>query len=71
MLSGLAAAIKVSPLPAYLNAADRTVNFLFSTMFRDSHLLHTYKSGTAIILGYLDDYAFLAAGLCWICSKQH
>jgi uncharacterized protein YyaL (SSP411 family) len=63
MLSGLAAAIKVSPLPAYLNAADRTVDFLFSTMFRDSHLLHTYKSGTAKILGYLDDYAFLAAGL--------
>ena len=63
MLSGLAAAIKISQLPAYLDAADRTVDFLFSKMFRDGHLLHTYKSGTAKILGYLDDYAFLAAGL--------
>ena len=26
-------------------------------------MLHTYKDGTAKILGYLDDYAFLAAGL--------
>jgi uncharacterized protein YyaL (SSP411 family) len=63
MLSGLAAAIKISPLPPYLEAAKRTVDFLFSKMFRDGYLLHTYKSGAAKILGYLDDYAFLAAGL--------
>jgi uncharacterized protein YyaL (SSP411 family) len=63
MLSGLAAAIKISSLPSYLDAAKRTVNFLFTRMFHDGYLLHTYKSGTAKILGYLDDYAFLAAGL--------
>ena len=63
MLSGFAAAIKISRHPAYLEAADRTVDFIFTKMFRDRHLLHTYKSGTAKILGYLDDYAFLAAGL--------
>jgi len=63
MLSGLAEAIKISPHPSYLEAANRTVNFIFTKMFRDGHLLHTYKSGTAKILGYLDDYAFLAAGL--------
>jgi uncharacterized protein YyaL (SSP411 family) len=63
MLSGLAEAIKISGNPAYLEAADRTVDFIFTKMFRDGRLLHTYKSGTGKILGYLDDYAFLAAGL--------
>ena len=63
MLSGIAEAIKISPQPIYLEAANRTVDFIFTKMFRDGHLLHTYKSGTAKILGYLDDYAFLAAGL--------
>jgi len=63
MLSGLAAAIKISSLPPYLEATKRTVDFLFTRMFRDGYLLHSYKSGMAKILGYLDDYAFLAAGL--------
>jgi uncharacterized protein YyaL (SSP411 family) len=63
MLSGLAEAIKISRHPAYLETAHRTVDFIFTKMFRDGRLLHTYKSGTGKILGYLDDYAFLAAGL--------
>jgi uncharacterized protein len=63
MLSGLAEAIKISRNPRYPEAANRTVDFIFTQMFRDGYLLHTYKSGTAKILGYLDDYAFLAAGL--------
>ena len=63
MLSGLAEAIKISPHPSYLETTNRTVDFIFTKMFRDGRLLHTYKSGTAKILGYLDDYAFLAAGL--------
>jgi uncharacterized protein YyaL (SSP411 family) len=32
-------------------------------MSRDGFLLHTYKDGQAKLLGYLDDYAFLAVGL--------
>ena len=63
MLSGLAEAIKISPASGYLETTNRTVDFIFTKMFRDGRLLHTYKSGTAKILGYLDDYAFLAAGL--------
>ena len=69
MLSGLAEAIKISRNPAYLEAANRTVDFIFTKMFRDGRLLHTYKNGTGKILGYLDDYAFLAAGL-WISSRR-
>ena len=63
MLSGLAEAINISPHQAYVDAATRTVQFIFSKMFRDRHLLHTYKDGKAKLLGYLDDYAFLAIGL--------
>ncbi len=63
MLSGLAEAIKVSPRPACAEAAQRTVDFIFRKMFRDGRLLHTYKDGTAKLLGYLDDYAFLGVGL--------
>jgi uncharacterized protein len=63
MLSGLAEAIKISPRQSYLDTVNRTLQFFFSKMFRDGHLLHTYKDGTAKLLGYLDDYAFMAVGL--------
>ena len=63
MLSGLAEAIKLSGNPAWIEAAKRTVEFIFGKMFRDGFLLHTYKDGQAKLLGYLDDYAFLAVGL--------
>ncbi|HEX2226759.1 MAG TPA: thioredoxin domain-containing protein [Candidatus Binatia bacterium] len=63
MLSGLAEAIKITGNPEYRKAAMRTVEFIFAQMFRDGRLLHTYKNGIAKILGYLDDYAFLAIGL--------
>jgi uncharacterized protein YyaL (SSP411 family) len=63
MLSGLAQAIKINGNRDYKSAAARTVEFIFSRMFRDGRLLHTYKDGVAKVLGYLDDYAFLAVGL--------
>jgi hypothetical protein len=63
ILSGLAEAIKLSGNPAWIDAAQRTVEFIFSKMFHDGFLLHTYKDGQAKLLGYLDDYAFLAVGL--------
>jgi uncharacterized protein YyaL (SSP411 family) len=62
-LSGLGEAIKISDNPAYIEAANRTVEFVFSKMFRDGFLLHTYKDSQAKLLGYLDDYAFVAVGL--------
>ena len=63
MLSGLAEAIKISPQPAYIDAAQRTIEFIFTKLFGDGFLLHTYKNGQAKLLGYLDDYAFTAVGL--------
>ena len=63
MLSGLAEAIRLSAKPRYLEAAARTVNFIFTQMVQDGFLLHTYKDSQAKLHGYLDDYAFLAVGL--------
>ncbi len=62
-LSGLAAALRISAEPAWINAARQTVEFIFGKMFRDGFLLHTCKDGCAKLLGYLDDYAFVAVGL--------
>lgn len=63
MLSGLAEAIKISASPSATQAARKTVEFIFENMTQDGFLLHTYKDGQAKLLGYLDDYAFLAVGL--------
>jgi uncharacterized protein YyaL (SSP411 family) len=63
MLSGLADASKILDGPSCLAAARKTVDFIFTQMFRDGLLLHTYKDGQAKLPGYLDDYAFVAAGL--------
>jgi uncharacterized protein YyaL (SSP411 family) len=62
-LSGLAEAIKISDNPACVEAVKRTIDFIFTKMFRDGFLLHTYKDGQAKLLGFLDDYAFVAVGL--------
>ncbi len=63
MLSGLAAAIKISPRPQYVEAANRTRQLILTRMFHDGVLLHVYKDGRAKLPGYLDDHAFLAVGL--------
>jgi hypothetical protein len=62
-LSGLAEAIKMIDDRTCAEAANRTIEFIFSKLFRDGFLLHVFKDGQAKHLGYLDDYAFLAAGL--------
>lgn len=58
MLSGFAEAVKVSANPRYIEAATKTVKFIFTRMFKDGFLLHTYKDGKSKLHGYLDDYAF-------------
>jgi len=62
-LSGLAEAIKISPQPSFVEAAKRTMDFIFANLFRDGLLLHSCKDGQAKVLGFLDDYAFMAVGL--------
>jgi uncharacterized protein YyaL (SSP411 family) len=63
MISGFAEAMKISPRVEYTEVINRTTEFIFSKLFCDGFLLHTYKDGQAKLLGYLDDYVFLAVGL--------
>lgn len=63
MLSGLAEALKISSKPSFLAAANRTIDLIFTKLFSDGLLLHTYKDGKAKQLGFLDDYAFWGLGI--------
>ena len=47
----------------YLEAAVNNANFLLDNMKLQGRLLRTYREGRAKLLGYLEDYAFVADGL--------
>ncbi len=49
--------------PDYLRAAVKNANFLLENMKPQGRLLRTYRGGQAKLLGYLEDYAFVADGL--------
>ena len=65
MISAFAKAAQALDEPAYLNAATRATEFILSRMYdaRTGLLLRRYREGEAAIPGFLDDYAFLIAGL--------
>ncbi len=63
MIGGLAHAGRVFDEPAWVAAAQRAIDFLRSTLWRDDRLLATYKDGRAHLNAYLDDHAFLLAAL--------
>ncbi len=71
MLSGVAAAYAITGEARIREAGARTVDFIFTRMFDNGLLLHTYKDGQAKLLGYLDDYAFLTAGLLDLFEATH
>jgi uncharacterized protein YyaL (SSP411 family) len=47
----------------YTSRAGRAASFILQNLRRDGRLLRSYKDGFARHNGYLDDYAFLTAGL--------
>ena len=47
----------------YREIAVANAEFLLSTLYQDGRLLRTYRAGQAKLYGYLEDYAFCAAGL--------
>ena len=63
MISALAQAAGTLGKDAYLAAARGAVDFAFRDLWAGERLLCTYKDGKAKLNAYLDDYAFLAAGL--------
>lgn len=63
MISGMVQAYTVLGDEEALDIVRRTIAFLQQHMLHDGRLLRTYKDGQAKLDAYLDDYAFLTAGL--------
>jgi uncharacterized protein YyaL (SSP411 family) len=60
MIRGLAVAARVLDRPDFADAAQRAVDFLRSSLWKEGRLLATCKDGRAHLPAYLDDYAYLA-----------
>jgi uncharacterized protein YyaL (SSP411 family) len=63
MIQGMAHAARVLDRPDWLHSAQRALDFVRATLWRDGRLLATCKDGRAHLNAYLDDYAFLLAAL--------
>jgi uncharacterized protein YyaL (SSP411 family) len=62
-IGAFARAAEVLEDEGYAAVARRAVAFLAEKLQRDDRILGTIKDGVAKLNGYLDDYAFVAAGL--------
>lgn len=59
MITALAKAAVVFDNDAYIELAEKAMDFLLKHMInKDSEILHRYRDGDAGIVGYADDYAF-------------
>jgi uncharacterized protein YyaL (SSP411 family) len=63
MIAGMARAARVFDRPDWLRSAQRAMDFVRNTLWRDGKLLATYKDGKAHLNAYLDDHAFLLNAL--------
>ncbi len=65
MISALARAGQVLPEPRYLQAAEAAAQFLWTKLYDEqgASLKRRYRTGSADIAGFVDDYAFLIQGL--------
>ena len=60
MIKGMTTAGRILGEPAFVESAERAVEFIRDTMWTNGRLHATYKDGRARFNGYLDDYACLA-----------
>jgi len=63
MISAYAQAALVLRDPHYADQAARAADVVLTKVRKDGRLLRSYTGGQARLEGYLDDYAFLIAGL--------
>ena len=63
MISAFAQGALVLNEPAYAARASRAADFVLTHMRKNGRLLRSHKDGRARHNGYLEDYAFLIAGL--------
>jgi hypothetical protein len=63
MIRGMAAAGRLLSRPAYVDSAERAAGFIHKHLWRDGRLYASWRDGQARIPAFLDDHAFLLAGL--------
>jgi uncharacterized protein len=63
MIKGMAHAGRLLGRADFVDSAARALEFVRRMLWRDDRLLATAKDGRAHLNAYLDDYAFLAAGI--------
>ncbi len=63
MIAGMARSARVFQRVDWLHSAQRAMDFVRGTLWRDGRLLATYKDDKAHLNAYLDDYAFLLNAL--------
>jgi uncharacterized protein YyaL (SSP411 family) len=63
MISGFAVAGRILGEPRYVAAAARAANFVLERMRNAGRLARSFKDGRPGPAGFLDDYAFVVAGL--------
>ncbi len=63
MIKGMARAGRLLDEPELIHSASRAADFIRQQLWRDQHLLVSYKDGQANLNGYLDDYANLIDAL--------
>ncbi|HMC94359.1 MAG TPA: thioredoxin domain-containing protein, partial [Polyangia bacterium] len=62
-ISAFAVAGRILGEPRYINAATRAASFVLGEMRPNGRLCRSWKDGRAGVAGFLDDQAFLTAGL--------
>jgi len=63
MLTAMAEAANILGRDDYRQMAIRSGEFLLDNLVKDGRVLRTWKSGTAKLNGYLEDYSYLIEGL--------
>jgi uncharacterized protein len=71
MIGGMARAARAFGRADWLASARRALDFLRATLWKDGHLLATYKDGRAHLDAYLDDHAYLLAAILEMLQAEY
>ena len=63
MIKGMAVAAQHIDNTDYIHSAQRSVDFIHNTLWKNGRLLATHKDGKTHLNAYLDDYAYLINGI--------
>jgi len=70
MIKGMAQTGRLLQNPEFILSAQRACDFILDQQFVKGRLFASYKDGSADIMAYLDDYAFMLDALLELLSAQ-